>query len=89
MTLGKIQKARALFQVVAHLVAVVDLVPANNLIHNNHKQMKIRQANKFDLPYYLHLVHKIHEMKEIGTYDVILDDTYLNTLFNTVLHGGD
>jgi len=50
--------------------------------------MNIRMANKFDLPYYLHLVHKIHEMKEIGTYDVILDDTYLNTLFNTVLHGG-
>ena len=50
--------------------------------------MNIRLANKFDLPYYLHLVHKIHEMKEIGTYDVILDDEYLNTLFNTVLHGG-
>lgn len=50
--------------------------------------MKIRNANKFDLPYYLHLVHKIHELKEIGSYDVKLDDTYLNSLYNTIIHGG-
>lgn len=50
--------------------------------------MKVRKANKFDLPYYLHLVHKIHQMKEIGTYDVPLDDEYLNSLFNTIIHGG-
>lgn len=50
--------------------------------------MKIRIANKFDLPYYIHLVHKIHTMAEIGTYNVPLDDTYLNSLFNTIIHGG-
>lgn len=50
--------------------------------------MKIRQANKFDLNYFLHLVHKIHETGDIGTYPVTLEDEYLNSLFNTILHGG-
>lgn len=50
--------------------------------------MLVRAANKFDLPYYTHLVRKIHTMAEIGTYDVPIDDTYLNSLFNTILHGG-
>ena len=50
--------------------------------------MNIRLANKFDLPYYTHLVHKIHQDADIGKYDVKLDDTYLNSLFNTILHGG-
>jgi len=50
--------------------------------------MNIRIANKFDLPYYTHLVHKIHQDADIGKYDVKLDDTYLNSLFNTILHGG-
>jgi GNAT superfamily N-acetyltransferase len=50
--------------------------------------MNIRLTNKFDLPYFLHLVHNIHKQGEIGYYDVDLDDTYLNTLFNTILHGG-
>lgn len=50
--------------------------------------MKVRLANKFDLPYYLHLVHSIHEEGLIGTYKVPLEDDYLNSLFNTVIHGG-
>ncbi len=50
--------------------------------------MNIRIANKFDLPYYINLVHKIHELGEIGTYNVPLDDVYLNSLFNTIIHGG-
>ena len=50
--------------------------------------MKTRLANKFDLPYYLHLVRSIHEKGEIGLYRVELDDLYLNTLFNTILNGG-
>lgn len=52
------------------------------------KQMKVRLANKFDLPYYLHLVHKIHQEETIGSYNVPLRDEYLNSLFNTILHGG-
>jgi hypothetical protein len=64
------------------------MVQANNLTHNNHKQMKIRQANKFDLPYFLNLVHKIHEKKEIGTFDVELNDNYLNIMFTTAINGG-
>ncbi len=50
--------------------------------------MIVREANKFDLPYYLHLVHKIHSEGDIGYYDVPLDDEYLNSLFNMVIHGG-
>jgi hypothetical protein len=50
--------------------------------------MKIRSANKFDLPYYLYLVHSIHEAGKIGTYNVPLDDKYLNSLFTTIIHGG-
>ena len=50
--------------------------------------MKVRSANKFDLPYYLNLVHKVHKEGLIGSYDVPLDDEYLNVLLNTVLHGG-
>lgn len=50
--------------------------------------MKVRLANKFDLPYYLHLVHKIHNEGLIGHYDVPLDDSYLNSLFNTIINGG-
>jgi hypothetical protein len=49
--------------------------------------MKVRVANKFDLPYYLHLVHKIHSDGDIGMYDVPLDDEYLNSLYNTIIHG--
>lgn len=50
--------------------------------------MKVRLANKFDLPYYLHLVHKIHNEGDIGHYDVPLDDEYLNSLYNTIINGG-
>jgi len=50
--------------------------------------MKVRLANKFDLPYYLHLVHKAHQDALIGYYDIELNDEYLNSLFNTIIHGG-
>lgn len=50
--------------------------------------MIIRQANKFDLPYFIQLIHRINDMDELG--DVVegeLDDEYLNQLFATVLAG--
>lgn len=50
--------------------------------------MKVRYANKFDLQYYINLVHKIHKQGDIGLYDVPLNNDYLNTLFNITLHGG-
>ena len=50
--------------------------------------MRIREANKFDLNYYLHLVHTAHELGQIGRYNVELPDEYLNSLYNTILHGG-
>lgn len=50
--------------------------------------MNIRLANKFDLPYFLKTVHKIHEQGEIGTFDVDLDDEYLNMMFATAINGG-
>jgi len=50
--------------------------------------MKVRQANKFDLPYFINLVHKIHKKKEIGIFDVELNDEYLNVLFVTAINGG-
>lgn len=50
--------------------------------------MEVRLANKFDLPYYLSLVHKIHGLGHNKKYyDVELDDEYLNKLFNSVIHG--
>ena len=50
--------------------------------------MIIREANKFDLPYFIDLIHRINNDDGLG--DVIcgeLDDTYLNQLFATVLAG--
>ena len=50
--------------------------------------MIIRPANKFDLPYFIDLIHQINNDDGLG--DVIcgdLDDTYLNQLFATVLAG--
>lgn len=48
----------------------------------------IRQANKFDLPYFIDLIHRINDDDELG--DVVnaeLDDNHLNSLFATVLAG--
>lgn len=50
--------------------------------------MIIRPANKFDLPYFIDLIHRINDMDELG--DIVqgeLDDVYLNQLFATVLAG--
>jgi hypothetical protein len=50
--------------------------------------MNIRLANKFDLPYFINLIHRINDMDELG--DIVqgeLDDTHLNQIFATVLAG--
>jgi len=50
--------------------------------------MNIRQANKFDLPYFINLIHRINESDELG--DIVcgqLNDTHLNTIFATILAG--
>lgn len=50
--------------------------------------MHIREANKFDLPYFIDLIHRINDNDELG--DIVcgeLDDEYLNQLFATVLAG--
>jgi N-acetylglutamate synthase-like GNAT family acetyltransferase len=50
--------------------------------------MIIRQANKFDLHYFINLIHRINDMDELG--DIVqgeLDDEHLNQLFATVLAG--
>ena len=49
--------------------------------------MNIRLANKFDLPYFIKLVHDTHEKGEIGNYKVHLNDEYLNAMFVSTLHG--
>jgi hypothetical protein len=50
--------------------------------------MKIREANKFDIPYFIHMVRKIHEKEEIGKFNVEFNDDYLNSLFVTAINGG-
>lgn len=50
--------------------------------------MNIRPANKFDCPYFIHLIHKIHELKETGSWNIELEDSYISSVFNTILHGG-
>lgn len=50
--------------------------------------MNIRLANKFDLPYFINLIHRINDNDELG--DVVcaeLDDMHLNSIFATVLAG--
>lgn len=50
--------------------------------------MKIRIANKFDLPYFIDLIHRINDDNELG--DVVnaeLDDMHLNTIFASILAG--
>lgn len=50
--------------------------------------MKIRHANKFDLSYFTHIVHKIHKQGDIGHFAVILNDEYLNSMFQISMIGG-
>lgn len=50
--------------------------------------MNIRLANKFDLPYFIDLIHRINDNDELG--DIVcgeLDDDHLNNIFATVLAG--
>lgn len=50
--------------------------------------MIIRPANKFDLPYFIDLIHRINDMDDLG--DIVkgeLDDEHLNQIFATVLAG--
>lgn len=49
--------------------------------------MNIRLANKFDLPYFISLVHEIHKRGDIGNFPVVLNDDYLNAMFTSTLHG--
>ena len=50
--------------------------------------MNIRKANKFDIPYFTHIVHKIHEQGDIGEFGITLDDQYLNSMFQVSMYGG-
>ncbi len=50
--------------------------------------MIIREANKFDLPYFIELIKRINENDELG--DVVLadiDELHINTIFATILAG--
>ena len=50
--------------------------------------MIVRDANKFDLPYFIDLIHRINEDDGLG--DVIcgeLDDNHINAVFATILAG--
>jgi hypothetical protein len=49
--------------------------------------MIIRPANKFDLPYFVHIAKKVQDMSFIPD-DKKVIDTHMNVLFNTILHGG-
>jgi len=51
------------------------------------KQMNIRLANKFDLPYFTKLVHEIHKRGEIGDFPVKINDEYINAMFVSTIHG--
>jgi hypothetical protein len=49
--------------------------------------MNIRKANKFDLPYFIHVAKKVQDMSFIPD-DKKVIETHMNVLFNTILHGG-
>jgi len=49
--------------------------------------MNIRKANKFDLPYFIHVAKKVQHMGFVPQNKTI-DEQYFNIMFNTVLHGG-
>lgn len=49
--------------------------------------MNIRLANKFDLPYFLHIAKCVQEMSFIPLGKTV-DENHFNILFNTILHGG-
>jgi hypothetical protein len=50
--------------------------------------MNIRPANKFDLLYFIDLIHRINDDDELG--DIVIaniDDNYINSIFATILAG--
>lgn len=49
--------------------------------------MIVRKANKFDLPYFIHVAKKVQDMDFIPD-DKQVIDKHFNVLFNTILHGG-
>lgn len=49
--------------------------------------MIIRQANKFDLDYFIHVGKKVQDMNFIP-HGKSVDTRHFNILFNTILHGG-
>ena len=50
--------------------------------------MKIREANKFDLPYFIELIEKLASAKHIMRYNYEkLDHDHLNRIFSTILAG--
>lgn len=49
--------------------------------------MIVRKANKFDLPYFIHVAKKVQDMDFIPD-DKQVIDKHFNVLFNTIIHGG-
>ena len=50
--------------------------------------MNIREANKFDLPYFIELIEKLASAKHIMRYNFEkLDHSHLNSIFSTMLAG--
>jgi hypothetical protein len=51
--------------------------------------MIVRKANKFDIPYFIETVHKARILEHNGySNDIVLDDSYLNSLFTLMINGG-
>lgn len=48
----------------------------------------IRNGTKHDMPYFIDIVKQIHKRGEIGNYDILLEDNYLNALYVTALYTG-
>jgi hypothetical protein len=49
--------------------------------------MIVRKANKFDIPYFIHVAKKVQDMNFIPD-DKQVIEKHFNTLFTTILHGG-
>lgn len=48
----------------------------------------IREANKFDVKYFIDCVHKVHMDDDVGYFPgAELDDEYLSKLYNGIIHG--
>lgn len=49
--------------------------------------MNIRKANKFDLPYFIHVAKKVQDMHFVPE-EAVLIEKHFNVLFNTIINGG-